>query len=116
MKTRAVWFVTGAAAGLADIRHGEAQGHRHCRQAAPAQRRPLGGGDGAAAAVTGSTDAVKEGVVTARRRERELVAEREGRLVRLGDHLDDGDELFVDGEAVESARVIVMRRRDDRSS
>jgi len=32
--------------------------------------------------------------------------------VRLTDHLTEGDELLVDGEAVESGRVIVMRQRD----
>jgi hypothetical protein len=32
--------------------------------------------------------------------------------VRLGDHLTEGDQLLVDGEAVESGRVIVMRQRD----
>jgi len=58
------------------------------------------------------SDAVKEGVSAARRRERELKAERDGLLVRLSDHLTDGDELLVDGEAVESGRVILMRQRD----
>jgi hypothetical protein len=54
--------------------------------------------------------AMHEGVVAARRRETELKAERDGRLIRLRDHLGDGDEVLVDGEAVEPARVILMRR------
>ncbi len=115
MKTRAFWFITGAAAGLATSGMVKRK-----VTATAAKLHPRNVAHSAAATVRRGghrvADAVKEGVVTARRRERELVAEREGRLVRLGDHLDDGDELFVDGEAVESARVIVMRRRDDRSS
>ena len=49
---------------------------------------------------------------TARRREDELRAERDGRLVRLGDHLVEGDEVLVDGEIVEPGRVILLRRPD----
>ena len=59
-----------------------------------------------------AADAAKEGVTAGRRRERELKAERDGLLVRLSDHLGDGDELLVDGELVESGRVILMRQRD----
>jgi hypothetical protein len=33
-------------------------------------------------------------------------------LVRLRDHLADGDEVLVDGEIVEPGRVILMRRPD----
>jgi hypothetical protein len=43
-------------------------------------------------------------------RERELRAELDGRLVRLDDHLRPGDEVLLDGQPVESARVILMRR------
>jgi hypothetical protein len=39
-----------------------------------------------------------------------LRAERDGRLVRIGDHLHPGDEVLVDGTPVESGRVILMRR------
>jgi hypothetical protein len=59
--------------------------------------------------------AVHDGVV-ARRREDESRAERDGRLVRLRDHLADGDEVLVDGEVVEPGRVLVLRRPDRPSS
>ena len=55
-------------------------------------------------------DAVREGRLAAQTRERELRAERDGRLVRLGEHLRPGDELLVDGEPVESGRIILLRR------
>ncbi len=115
MKTRAVWFVTGAAAGVA----GTTVVKRKVAAAAD-KLRPSNVADAARGAVRRGRrrviDAVKDGVITARRRERELVAERDGRLVRLSDHLGPGDELVVDGEVVESARVIVLRRRDDGAS
>ena len=55
-------------------------------------------------------DAVREGRQAAQVREREMRAQRDGRLVRLDDHLRPGDEVLVDGQPVESARVILMRR------
>jgi hypothetical protein len=33
-------------------------------------------------------------------------------LVRLRDHLDEGDQVLVDGKVVEPGRIILMRRRD----
>jgi hypothetical protein len=32
--------------------------------------------------------------------------------VRLSDYLGDGDEVVVDGEPIDSARVIVLRQRE----
>ena len=108
---RTVWFVSGAVAGAAGT------GYAKRKVAAAANKlRPSNVAHTATGAlgrgVHRVTDAVKEGVSAARRRERELKAEREGRLVRMGDHLTEGDQLLVDGEAVESGRVIVMRQRD----
>jgi hypothetical protein len=45
--------------------------------------------------------------------EDELRAKREGRLESLEDHVEPGDKVFVDGQAVDSGRVIVMRQRRD---
>ena len=59
-------------------------------------------------------DAVREGRQAAQVRERELRAERDGRLVRLGDHLRPGDEVLVDGEPRRVGRVILMRRPEPR--
>lgn len=110
---RTVWFVGGVAAGAAGT------GYVKRKVAAAAEKlRPANVASTASTAVGRGVhrvaDAVREGVVAARRRESEMKAERDGRLVRMSDHLQDGDELLVDGEAVESGRVIVMRRRDPR--
>ena len=109
MMRRAVWFVGGVAAGAAGAGYAK-------RKAADAARRlaPANVARGATNSVrrTGRrvADAVREGRQAARIRERELIAERDGRLVRLGDHLQPGDELLIDGEPVESGRVILMRQ------
>jgi hypothetical protein len=113
MKTRLIWFVGGAAVGAA----GAGAAKRKVAETAERLRpRNVAHATGGAVRRSGRrvVDAVRDGVVTARRRERVMIAEREGRLVRLAEHLEEGDELYVDGQAVETARVIVMRRRDGR--
>ena len=111
MMRRAVWFVGGVATGVAGAGYAKRKVTVAARRLAPSN---------VARGATGSVkrtgrrvaDAVREGRTAARVRERELLAERDGRLVRMGDHLQPGDELLVDGEPVESGRVILMRRRD----
>lgn len=111
MMRRVAWFVGGVAAGASGAGYAKRR-----VSAAAAKLKPTNVAHSATGAmgrgVHRVTDAVKEGVSAARRRERELRAERDGRLVRLSDHLGEGDELLVDGELVESGRVIVMRQRD----
>jgi hypothetical protein len=109
---RIVWFATGVAAGAA----GAGYAKRRVGQAAHAMA-PANVARAAAGGVkrTGKrfADAVHEGRLAAQIRERELRAERDGRLVRLGDHLRPGDEVLVDGQPVETARVFLMRRPDE---
>jgi hypothetical protein len=109
MMRRVVWFAGGIAAGAA----GAGYAKRKVGEAAKAMA-PANVARGAARSMgrTGRrvADAVREGRQAAQVRERELRAERDGRLIRLGDHLRPGDEVLVDGEPVESARVILMRR------
>ena len=106
---RAVWFVGGIAAGAAGAGYAKRKVGATARKLAPANvaKGAVGTARGAGRRVA---DAVREGRHAAHVRERELRAERDGRLVRLGDHLRPGDELLVDGQPVESARVILMRR------
>jgi len=106
---RAVWFVGGVAAGAASAGYAKRKAGAAVRKLAPANVAR-----GAAGSVRGAgrhvADALREGRQAAQVRERELRAERDGRLVRLDDHLRPGDEVLLDGEPVESARVILMRR------
>lgn len=108
---RVVWFVGGVATGAAGV------GYAKRKALAAADRmRPSNVAHTATTALRRGgrrvTGAVHEGFTAARRREDELRAERDGRLVHLHDHLADGDEVLVDGEIVEPGRVILMRRPD----
>lgn len=109
MMRRAVWFVGGVAAGAVGAGYAKRKVTATARRLAPANVAR-----GAVGSVKRSSrrvaDAVREGRAAAQVRERELRAERDGRLVRIGDHLHPDDELLVDGEPVESGRVILMRR------
>jgi hypothetical protein len=111
MMRRTVWFVGGVAAGAAGAGYAKRKVTTAARKLAPANVAA-----GAVGTVKRSSrrvaDAVREGRAAAQVRERELRAERDGRLVRIGDHLHPGDELLVDGNPVESGRVILMRRPD----
>jgi hypothetical protein len=106
---RAVWFAGGVAAGAMGAGYAKRKLTTTARKLAPANVAR-----GAVGSVKRSTrrvtEAVREGRAAAVVRERELRAERDGRLVRLGDHLHPGDEVLVDGTPVESGRVILMRR------
>lgn len=110
---RTVWFVGGVATGAAGARYAKRKVTTAARQLAPVQ---VAGrvGDRVRRSGRHVADALRAGRSTARVRELELRAERDGRVVRLADHLDPGDEVLVDGAPVESGRVILMRRRPAR--
>lgn len=106
---RLVWFASGVATGAAGAGYARRRVGTTARRLAPANvaRRASAGVRRSGRRVA---DAVREGRLAAQVRERELRAEREGRLVRLHEHLRPGDEVLVDGTPVESGRVILMRR------
>jgi hypothetical protein len=106
---RAVWFVGGVVTGAAGV------GYAKRKVVAAADRmRPSNLASSASAALRRHgqrfVGSVQDGVSAARRRENELRAERAGRLVRLREHLAEGDQVLVDGKVVEPGRVILMRR------
>jgi hypothetical protein len=108
---RLVWFAGGVVAGASGV------GLVKRKVAATAERlAPSNVARGVADSVRRSgrrvATAVKDGRDASRAREREQRAERDGRLVRLGEYLHPDDEVLVDGRPVESGRVILMRRRD----
>jgi hypothetical protein len=107
---RITWFVTGIAAGAT----GASYATKKVKQTA-AQLAPANVAKGAASKVKQSgrrvIDAVREGRDAMHAREDELKARRDARIETLDDHLDDGDQLFVDGQPVDSGRVIVLKKR-----
>jgi hypothetical protein len=107
---RVTWFVGGVAAGVAGAGYAKKKVRQTAAQLAPttvarsAAQRVSAKGRGVAVAV-------REGRRVMRQHEEEVEASRDGRLVSLHDHVAADDEVYVDGELVESDRVIVMRRR-----
>lgn len=107
---RAVWFLSGVAAGAAGAGYTKRKVTAAARRLTPTHVARGAGGKVRAAGQRVAA-AVREGRDAARLRERELRAEQEGRVIRFSDHLQPGDEVLVDGTPVESARVILMRRK-----
>jgi len=111
MMKRVTWFAGGLAAGLVTAGYAKKKVKETASQLAPAQMARS-----AVGTVRDKTrdvaDAVREGRQVMRHTEDELHARREGRLVSLDEHVAPGDQVFVDGVPVESARVIVMRQKE----
>ncbi len=109
MMKRVTWFAGGIVAGAATAGYAKKKVKATASQIAPAQMARS-----AVTTVRSSTrnlaDAVREGRQVMKHTEDELKARRDGRLVSLDEHVAPGDQVYVDGVPVESARVIVMRR------
>ena len=109
MMRRVTWFVGGVAAGAA----GATYARRKVRQTA-SQLAPTHVARGAVVRVRQVSrdvaDALRDGRHAMRLREDELKARRDGRIDTLDDHVGPGDTLLVDGQPVDTARVIVLRR------
>jgi len=107
---RITWFVSGVAAGAA----GAGYATRKVKEAA-SQLTPGNVAKGAAGKVRDGgrrvVDAVREGRSAMEARERELKARRDSRVETLDERLEPGDQLLVDGQPVDSARVIVLKQK-----
>jgi len=108
MMKRVTWFVGGIAAGATGANYATKKVKEKARQVSPAG---VARSVGQRARDTAGTvvDAVREGRSAMSQHEDELKARRDGRLTTLSDHVAPGDQVYVDGEPVDSARVIVMR-------
>ena len=110
---RVTWFLGGVATGAAGAGYASRKVKRTFKRTA-SQLAPSNVARGALRAVRqkGSDvkDAMREGRDAMRTRERELRARRDGRIETLDEQLGPDDQLLVDGEPVDSGRVIVLRR------
>lgn len=110
---RLTWFVSGAAAGAA----GAGYATRKVKQTAE-QLRPANVARSAAQRARDSgrrlVDAAREGREAMRDREDELKARRDARAEPIDDRLEPGDKLLVDGQPVDSGRVIVLKQKQRR--
>lgn len=107
---RLTWFVTGIATGAAGANYTA----RKVKQTA-AQLAPSNVARGAAGRARQGgrrvVDAVREGRSAMRAREDELKARRDKRVEPLDERLDPGDQLLVDGQPVDTGRVIVLKQK-----
>lgn len=110
MMRRVTWFVGGVVAGAA----GAGYAKKKVRDAT-AQLTPVNvvrsAGTRARNRSRTVVDALREGRAAMHAREDELKARRDARIETLDDQLEPGDQLYVDGRPVDSARVIVLKRR-----
>ncbi|MFT6291116.1 MAG: hypothetical protein ACJAR2_001716 [Ilumatobacter sp.] len=108
MMKRVTWFVGGVAAGAAGAGYAKKKVVEKASQVSP-----VGVARSAAGRVRQTAshvvDAVRDGRSAMTQHEDELKAKRDGRLVSLEEHVEPGDQVFVDGVEVESGRVVVMR-------
>lgn len=110
MMKRLTWFAGGLAAGAAGAGYAKKKVRQTVSQVTPATIA-RGAASRVRAVGRDVVDAVREGRDAMQHHEDELRARREGRLLSLDEHVEPGDQVFVDGVPVESGRVIVMRRR-----
>ena len=112
---RVTWFVSGVVAGAAGVGYAKKK-----VRTATAQLAPVNVVKSAGARVRDQgrhvVGAIREGRAAMHAREDELKTRRDARIETLDDRLEPGDQLYVDGRPVDSARVIVLRGRADRRS
>jgi len=110
MKRRVTWFVGGLVAGAAGAGYAKKKVRNTASQLAPVNVVRSAG-----ARVRDQSrhvvGAIREGRAAMHAREDELKARRDARIETLDDQLEPGDQLYVDGRPVDSARVIVLKRR-----
>jgi len=111
---RVTWFAGGMVAGVASVGYAKKKVKQTASQIAPSEMA-RSAADTVRSRTRDLADAVREGRQVMKHTEDELRARREGRLLSLDEHVDPGDQVYVDGVPVESGRVIVMRRKENRA-
>ncbi len=108
MIKRLTWFAGGVATGAVTANYATKKVKAKVREVSPTG---VARSAASRARQTAShvVDAVRDGRQAMNQHEDELKARRDGRLTSLDEHVGPTDQVFVDGEPVESARVIVMR-------
>ena len=111
MIKRFVWFVGGAAAGVAGTLAAGRRVKRRVSSLAPV-RLARGTGERVRQRIDQVGEVMNDGRRAMRNREAELKARLEGRATALSDidrPVTDDDALLVDGEPIEPGRVVVLR-------
>ncbi len=110
MSKRVTWFVGGVAAGAAGAGYAKRKVRATASALAPSNiaKRTV-----AKVRNQGHTivDAVREGRAAMTAREDELKIRRDARSEPVDTRLEPGEQLIVDGRAVDSGRVIVLKQK-----
>lgn len=109
MIKRLLWFTGGLVAGALGMGAAKKKVKTVAGELAPAQVVKRAG-DSARQRGRWVSDALAEGRVAMRAKERELRARLDGRVTSLADELDDVDTVLVDGRPVEPGQVIVLKQ------
>jgi len=107
---RITWFVAGTAAGAAGASYAARKVRRTAAQLAPSNVA-RGAATRARRGGRNMVDAIREGRSAMRMKEDELKARRDARVEPVDSRLQPGEQLLVDGQPVESGRVIVLKQR-----
>lgn len=104
---KVTYFIGGAVAGAAGASYAKQAVAKRAKQTAN-KLNPVNLAKKAGNNVAG---AVREGRAAMKAREAELRARRDHRVEAIDTRLDPGDQLIVDGQPVDAARVHVLKRR-----
>ena len=107
---RVTWFVTGIATGAAGASYATRKVKQTASQLTPTNVAKRSAGQ-ARKHGRKVVDAVREGRAAMHAREDELKARRDARVETLDDRLEPGDQLLVDGQPVDTGRVIVLKQK-----
>jgi hypothetical protein len=108
MMKRVTWFASGAVAGVVGAGYAKRKVRATASQLAPAQMA-RGAADRVKSRARDVGEAVREGRDAMRTKEQELKARVDGRVLSLDEALAPGDQVIIDGRAVEPGQVIVLR-------
>lgn len=108
MMKRVTWFVSGAVAGVMGAGYAKRKVKATANQLAPVNVA-RGAADRVKTRLHDVGDAVREGREAMRTKEQELKARIDGRVIPLDSALAPGDQVLVEGRAVEPGQVIVLR-------
>ena len=110
MMKRVTWFVTGVAAGATGANYATRKVKERAQQFKPAN---VAAGAATKAKEGGArlVEAIRDGRAAMQAKEDELRARRDHVVEPVDGRLEPGEQLLVDGEPVETGRVIVLKQR-----
>ncbi|MEI6401984.1 MAG: hypothetical protein WCP59_07330 [Actinomycetota bacterium] len=109
MIKRLIWFTGGIVAGALGMGAAKKKVKTVAGELAPVQVAKRAG-ESVRDRGRSVSDAVREGRIAMRAKERELRARLDGRASTLADELSDVDAVLVDGRPVEPGQVIVLKQ------